>query len=247
MQKETLRFETAMMSEPGGRRENQDCCDYLVQDAIGCWVLADGLGGHQGGRVAAKIAVSALLDAFRVQPACSKQAVARYLDAANSAIVAAQRCDPALSSMRTTAVMLVCDSRYALWSHVGDSRLYYLRDGLIQFQTRDHTVPQALCDAGKLAPDAIRFHAERNWLLRSLGNAEDPEAEPAPSLIPLKRGDAFLLCSDGLWEYVTESEMEADLAKSRNPAAWLRKLETRVGERAGGRGDNYSAIAVLIQ
>lgn len=242
-----LRFETAMISEPGGRHENQDCCDYLVQDGVGCWVLADGLGGHLGGRVAARIAVSAALDAFRIKPECSQQTVAQYLDAANSAIVTAQKCDPALASMRTTAVLLVCDSRYAFWSHVGDSRLYYLREGRIQVQTRDHTVPQALCDAGKLAPDAIRFHAERNWLLRSLGHGDDSQTEPAPSLVPVKRGDAFLLCSDGLWEYVTEPEMEADLVKSRDSAGWLKRMEARVGERAGSRGDNYTAIAVSIQ
>ncbi len=247
MQNSPLRFDTALISELGGRHENQDCCDCLVQDALGCWVLADGLGGHQGGRVAARIAVSATLDAFRVQPECSQAALARYFDVANSAIVTAQRCDPALISMRTTAVMLVCDSRYALWSHVGDSRLYYLRDGIIQFQTRDHTVLQALADAGKLSPDAIRFHAERNWLLRSLGHTEDPETESAPSLIPLRRKDTFLLCSDGLCEYVGEHEMEADLGKSRSPADWLGRLESRVAERAGGKGDNYSAIAVFIQ
>ncbi len=236
-----------MMSQPGGRRENQDCCDYLVQDGVGCWVLADGLGGHLGGRVAAKIAVSAALDAFRVDPECSQRAIKHYMDSANSAITTAQVCDPALSSMRTTAVMLVCDSRYALWSHVGDSRLYYFRDGTIQAQTRDHTVPQALCDAGKLSPDAIRFHAERNWLLRSLGHGDDAQAEPAHSMVPLKSGDAFLLCSDGLWEYVTESEMELDLAKTRTPARWLKKMEARVIEAAAGRGDNYTAIALLIQ
>lgn len=242
-----LRFQTAMMSEQADRRENQDCCDYLVQDEAGCWVLADGLGGHEGGKVASRIAVSAMLDAFRVKPECSQHALARYVEAANSAIVTAQKCDPALVSMRTTAVVLVCDSRYALWSHVGDSRLYYLRDGIIQFQTRDHTVPQALADAGKLAPDAIRFHAERNWLLRSLGHTDDPEAEPAPSLIPLRTKDAFLLCSDGLWEYVTESEMQADFVKSHNPVDWLGRLESRVVARAAGRGDNYSAIAVFVQ
>ncbi|MGH8729413.1 MAG: PP2C family protein-serine/threonine phosphatase, partial [Burkholderiales bacterium] len=102
---EQLRFDTAMFSQVGGRRENQDCCDYLVQDLRGCWVLADGLGGHQGGRVAARIAVSAALDAFRVNAECSIDAVARYLASANSAIVTAQRCDPALISMRTTAVI----------------------------------------------------------------------------------------------------------------------------------------------
>jgi serine/threonine protein phosphatase PrpC len=242
-----FRFQTAMMSERGGRRENQDCCDYLVQDSVGCWVLADGLGGHLGGRIAARIAVSAALDAFRVNAECSQQAVKQYVDSANAAIVAAQKCDPGLVSMRTTLVLLVCDSRYALWAHVGDSRLYYLRDGTIQAQTHDHTVPQALCDAGKLAPSAIRFHAERNWLLRSLGHTDEPQAETAPALVPLKSGDIFLLCSDGLWEYVTESEMELDLAKSRNPGAWLRKMEARVIERAAGRGDNYTAIALFLQ
>jgi len=207
-------------------------------------VLADGLGGHGGGAAAARLAVETILNTFRATPACDSETLARCLEAANAAVCERQR-DPHLTEMRTTAVVLVTGSATALWAHIGDSRLYYLSGGRIRFQTKDHSVPQAMSNAGDIEPSEIRFHEDRNRLLRSLGSNDNFRPAIQPEAQAIEPGDAFLLASDGFWEYVYETEMEVEFAKSSNPEDWLKRMERRLKERARGDHDNYSAIAVF--
>ena len=215
-----LRIATASVSRPGGRAVNEDACGH----GDGCWVVADGLGGHGGGEVAAGIAVDTVLAAAAQQPLIDEGALTQALLAADAAIQARQETDPRLERMRTTAVVLASDARVALWAHLGDSRLYHLRDGRIRFQTLDHSVPQALVRAGEISAAEVRYHEDRNRLLRSLGNDKPPRPTLAEEPLTLMPGDAFLLCTDGFWEYVTEPEMEVTLAKSASPEQWLENM-----------------------
>jgi serine/threonine protein phosphatase PrpC len=240
-----VNFETALVSSAGGRSENQDAADCAVAENAACWVLADGLGGHGGGATAARMAVATVLASFRTGPECSAGALARFLEDANKAVCGAQDGDPSLAEMRSTAVLLVSDLSRALWAHVGDSRLYYLNGGRIRFQTLDHSVPQAMVSAGEIGASEIRFHEDRNRLLRSLGNRNLRPAVHS-EMEAMEPGDAFLLASDGFWEYVYETEMEVDFAKSSNPGDWLRRMEERLIQRATGEHDNYSAIAIFV-
>ena len=241
-----LTLVTATLSHPGGRTINEDAAG----PADGCWVLADGLGGHGGGEVAARIVVDTLLAAAAQGPLTDPGALTQALLAADAAIHAHQEAEPRLERMRTTVVVLASDGRAAHWAHVGDSRLYHFRDGRIQFQSADHSVPQALVKAGEIAPAEVRFHEDRNRLLRTLGNHKDlrPTLGPAPDGAPLALapGDAFLLCTDGWWEYVTEPEMEVALAKSASPAQWLQTMATGLLRRAPMDHDNFSAIALFV-
>ena len=149
--------------------------------------------------------------------------------------------------MRTTLVMLVSDYRYARCAHIGYSRLYYFRGGRIDFQTRDHSVPQAMVNAGECRPEEIRFHEDRNRLLRVMGMEwEKPRYEIRAEQFVLKRGDVFLLCTDGFWEYITEDEMEGYLAEAYGPEEWLKKMEERMLSYAPGNMDNYTASAVFF-
>lgn len=238
-------FETETLSQAGGRPCNEDCCGFLLQDTAGCWVLADGLGGRAGGEAASGIAVEAILSHFSQNPQCSPQALSGALEAANHKLHRRQAAEPQLAQMRTTAVVLLTDRAGALWAHVGDSRLYAFHQGALVAQTRDHSVPQSLSDAGRITPREIRFHPDRNRLLRALGNngAADPSILSAPR--PLALGDAFLLCTDGFWEYVTETEMEIDFACSSTPADWLDRMHFRLLQRAGEGHDNYTAVAIF--
>ena len=215
-----LRIATASVSRPGGRAVNEDACGH----GDGCWVVADGLGGHGGGEVAAGIAVDTVLAAAAQQPLIDEGALTQALLAADAAIQARQETDPRLERMRTTAVVLASDARVALWAHLGDSRLYHLRDGRIRFQTFDHSEPQALVRAGEISAAEVRYHEDRNRLLRSLGNDKPPRPTLAEEPLTLMPGDAFLLCTDGFWEYVTEPEMEVTLAKSASPEQWLENM-----------------------
>ena len=224
-------FVTESVSRIAGRELNEDSCGSLELGNAGCWVVADGLGGHRGGEAAATIAVDAVLASFRAAPEFSKAALERHLEAAQEAILEVQKTQPTLSSMRTTIVVLISDSRQALWAHVGDSRLYCLEAGRIVFCTSDHSVVQARVAAGELSADQIRNNEDRNRLLRTLGN-RDGDLRPSILAEPrrLYRGTAFLLCTDGFWENVIEAEMEIDLAKADGPERWLAAMEARLLE-----------------
>jgi serine/threonine protein phosphatase PrpC len=155
--------------------------------------------------------------------------------------------------MHSTVVALFVDltCQEALWGHAGDSRLYLFRDGVMLSHTRDHSVVQLMADAGLLMPEQIRTHPRRSELQSALGSApEDLLVSIVPRPWRLKPRDAFLLCTDGLWEYVNEAEMCASLNRAADPADWLAKLEELVLLHASERGkvghDNFSGIAVWV-
>lgn len=238
-------FTASLNSKPGGRTYNEDSVQQDFCGQTGCWVLADGLGGHGGGDTASRVACAAAVESFRANPAVSSEALLDHILAADRAVRRQQTLQPPLVSMRTTITVLVCGSHSAIWGHVGDSRLYHIRAGRIHAQTKDHSLPQRLVEADEIREADIRHHADRNRLLRVLG--EDNAAQPSVLTEPIRlyAGDAFLLCTDGFWENVFEIEMELDFAKSRDPAQWLELMELRLEERVNGSHDNYSAIAVI--
>jgi len=238
-------FTAAEISNRGGRSYNEDHILSAVANDTACWVVADGLGGHGGGADASAIACEAAIRSFLANPAVTVEAVQGHTEAAHQAVLQQQVEQPALARMRTTIVMLIANATHAVWGHVGDSRLYHLRGGKIISQTKDHSVPQNLVDAGEITIFDIRHHEDRPRLLRSLGEEQVARATVVAQPIPLAQGDAFLLCTDGLWDYVYELEMELDFAKSNHPAEWLAYMETRLQERVDGTNDNYTAIAVI--
>jgi PPM family protein phosphatase len=242
-----INFKTSTVTEKGGRQQNEDYLDFVVQEDGACWALADGLGGHGGGGVASQLAVETVLAAFRAFPRCSPNALQDYLNAANVTVCARQGQETKLSRMRSTLVVLVSDCRSACWAHVGDSRLYYFKRGRIHVQTQDHSVPQALCNAGEITPAQIRFHEDRNRLLRSIGDKQSFRPAVSSAASPLEAEDVFLLSSDGFWEYVNETEMEEALAKASGVDDWLNRMERTLKTRAKGNHDNYSAIAISCQ
>ena len=213
---------------------------------IGCWVLADGLGGHQGGATASRLAVDAVLAAFREKPAVSPDAAGAYVRRANQALIERQQTEPELRSMRTTIVVLLASPDAAAWAHIGDSRLYRF-SGKTWERTKDHSVPQRLADAGEIPEDRIRFHEDRNLLLKSLGSRAGVGVDVAASDRAPRAGDAFLLASDGFWEWLTEAEMLEDLRSSSSCREWLAKMEARVQGRATRGHDNYTAIGAMVR
>lgn len=239
----TLACTTSELTDRGGREINEDATGTREAARAACWVVCDGLGGHYGGEVASRAAADAILAAFDTRPECSEAALQSYLAAADAAVIDTQRRDSALEMMRTTAVLLVSDYQTAAWAHVGDSRLYHFRNGRIVAQTRDHSVPGVFAATGQISPDEIRHHVDRSRLLRSIGERADLKPAIAPP-VALTDGDAFLLCTDGFWEYVLEAEMEADLGASRSADEWLGGMRRRLLERIDGSHDNFTAVAV---
>jgi PPM family protein phosphatase len=132
----------------------------------------------------------------------------------------------------------------AVWGHLGDSRLYLFRAGKLAFQTKDHSVFQAMVEAGFAKPGAARDSSQRTMLTGSLGGDEGftPVVTAEPQA--LLAGDAYLLCSDGFWEHVTEADMEGLLGQSSSPDDWLKRMEAALLEPRPEGHDNYSALAV---
>ena len=239
-------FETATISAPGGRAENQDAVGCRMVENAGCWALADGLGGHRGGEIASRVAVDAAISSFITNPSITKEALNTHIVLGNRAVLERQAAEPELTYMRTTMVLLIASPEAAMWAHAGDSRLYWFRDGKIREQTRDDSVPQRLVDAGEISADQIRFHEDRSRLLNSLGTRDQPVASHREMPDAPRAGDAFLLASDGFWEAVTEAEMEQDFSAASSSEMWIGGMQSRVQQRAAADHDNYSAIAVRV-
>ena len=242
-----MQIEISTLTNTGGRATNEDAAGFW-SDAGNCYcVISDGAGGHGGGDVAARLAVTTVLEMFQRRPQCSDDAIAAALEAANEAVIARARTDERLSRMRATAVVLCCDAvhRTAAWGHIGDSRLYYFRNQRIAQQTRDHSVVQNMVDAGYIQADALRAAPQRSQLFAALGERDD--FAPAYSHVEIGHGDAFLLCTDGVWEHVTEPQFEQMLAQSSTAAGWLARIEASLLAHERERLDNFSALAVFCR
>lgn len=238
-----MNYTHATITSPGGRKLNEDAYGHQILDAArGCWIVADGLGGHGGGEVASAIAVETILGSYRDHPECSPAQLTAMLETAQQTILDRQD-DHHLYGMRSTAVVLLLEVAKALWAHVGDTRFYHFSHGRIAHQTRDHSVPQAMVDAGDIAYADIRYHEDRNRLTRSLGSPGKVRITlDSQTIAP---GDAFLLCTDGFWEYVTEAEMETELARANTPENWLEQMEAILLRNAPAGHDNYTATAII--
>jgi len=236
----------ATLSKTGGREENEDCVGVrLLSDGLGCWVVADGLGGHGGGETASRLAVDTILATFAASPAISSSSLFHCVESAHRDILTHQSNTLTDGNMRTAIAVFCSDGLIAHWAHAGDVRVYVFRDGDVAFQTKDHSVPQALVNAGEIGSDEIRGHEDRNRLLRCLGSPEKFLPSVLENPFVILRGDVFLICTDGFWEHVTELEMLLDWCKSLNLRDWLDRMELRLLKLAPQGHDNYSAIALL--
>ncbi len=241
-----MKYALAQETRIGARRINQD--------RIGCWstedsllmAVADGLGGHLHGELAAELAVALLGAAFaheaRPRLADPGAFLARAFAAAHAAILRETERRGLSDSPRTVIVACVVQDGYAYWTHVGDSRLYLLREGRIVHRTRDHTVVQQLIDAGRIREEALATHPERNRLLQCLGGYSTPRPEPVERM-RLARNDLVVLCSDGFWGPLTQRQMMHSML-SRKLEDAIVELVTLAEHRAGRDCDNVSVLAM---
>nr|MDQ2734152.1 SpoIIE family protein phosphatase [Pseudomonadota bacterium] len=179
------------------------------------------------------------------------EAIGRMIVETNRAIIQHRADDAALQNMHSTVVAMVVDfaSNVCIWGHCGDSRLYAFRGGRVAERTRDHSLVQSLVDGGLLAEQDMRSHPQRSQLLSALGvDEEDLLVSVSSRAWSVEPGDVFLLCTDGVWEYVGDPQLETALASASSAQAWLQELERLVLQAASHkpRHDNFTALALWV-
>jgi PPM family protein phosphatase len=244
-----LALEVALLSDRGGRGYNEDACGHWHSKNQLCCVLADGAGGHGGGDIASRLAVQELIGRFSQQPTARGTELDQLLRVTNDVLISQRVPGTARQDMHSTVVCLVLDfaQHLAHWAHAGDSRMYWFRQGRVLDRTRDHSLVQGLVDTGVLQAHQIKDHPKRSELRSALGIAADLlEVSAADSVEAVLAGDVFLLCTDGLWEYLEDSVLETTLAQAATPGEWVKALAAEVHRAASGKTshDNFSAVTV---
>ena len=227
----------------GGRAHNEDSVRCRCGDRRGVFVVADGLGGHRCGEVASALAADLLFDGCFQAGRLDSETLTGLLRSANEEILARQA-QPGQEDMRTTAALLALEGDRAVWAHIGDSRVYHFSGGALARVTRDHSVTYKKYLGGEISYMDVYHDDDRSSLLRMLGK---PGCQPEAGEAAVRPGDAFLLCSDGFWEYVYNEEMLLDLVKADSPEAWAQLMLLRHIRRTPPGNDNYSLITVFVE
>lgn len=240
-----MNIDIADVTRQGNRKINEDYIGYENIDGSFCFVVCDGLGGMGRGDEASSCVVESILKYYRE--------AAKYFDMdeaftrAQKELLELQSKHDATEQMKTTAVVLFIRDGKACFGHIGDSRLYYFyREGYIR--TLDHSIPQMLVHAGELKEEEIRFHKDRNKLVRVMGNAwSETNTYTVTKDVDVEEGGAFLLCTDGFWELIDENYMARTLKKSRTSKKWITLMEKQIIKNGKNKNmDNYSAISVRL-
>lgn len=239
-----MRLSSFQFTGAGGRSCNEDACAIRPLDSGGLFVVADGLGGTVHGEQAAACVIECMTQAPLSAEDDAIEWLRAQFDCAQEKIVNLQQQTHA--NMKSTAVALLLRGEKAAWAHVGDSRLYCFHDGALVSVTEDHSVAFKKYKAGEITRAQIPTDEDQSALLRALGNP-DRHWPDCTSRAPITAGDAFLLCSDGVWEYLHDGEILVDLLKSETAEDWGRLLLLRVLDRVGTDNDNLSLITVMVE
>lgn len=238
-----MRFSVFQVSRQGGRKKNEDRMGYSYTSDSALLMLADGMGGHPDGEVAAALAMETVARLFQTMAQPQLEDVADFL---TQALMAAHEqllkyaTDHAMKDTpRTTLVMAVIQSGQVRWTHCGDSRLYLVRAHRLLARTQDHSLVE---HSRRHHGNAETTEANRNVLFTCLGSPTRPVFNVTEPLV-LKQGDTLMLCSDGLWASLPEQDIVAEL--SQNPVEKaVPDLVDKALQQAGDRSDNVTCLAL---
>ena len=236
-----MKFSVFQVSRRGGREKNEDRMGYSYTRESGLFVLADGMGGHPEGEVAAQLALQTVSGLFQKQARPAIKDTAEFLStavmAAHHQIIRYASEKGMLDTPRTTLVAAILQGPGATWVHCGDSRLYVVRDGELLTRTRDHSyIEQQGAVGGRIE------HINRNILFTCLGSPTKPVFDITGPIF-LQQGDKILLCSDGLWGTLSDEEIVSHLvAKSVSDA--VPDLVEAALKAGGERCDNVTVLAM---
>jgi protein phosphatase len=229
-----IRYDVATATDTGKVREgNEDFVRYLELDRGFAIALADGMARHAGGEVASRLAVDSLMaslppDVLNLDEEPQLEALVKGLEAAHQAIADRVELEPSLTGMGTTAVTVLLGPERVAYQYIGDSRLYWIRNGAVLRVTRDHSIVQVLVDLGTITSDEMETHPLAGKLTSFLGGNNQwgsvqisPGASESASFVP-EPGDVVLICSDGIYVELADERL-AELACAAGSA------EVRVG------------------
>ena len=239
-----MKFSVFQVSRKGGREKNEDRMGYCYTRGSGIFLLADGMGGHPEGEVAAQLALQAMSALYQKEAKPDIKDVAGFLTdavmAAHHEILAYAFDKGMVDSPRTTIVAALMQDGCASWVHCGDSRLYMVRDGELRARTRDHSYREQHQSGAPGIQYAERFN--RNILFTCLGSPTRPIFD-VTGPVPLQQGDRILLCSDGLWGSLADIDIVYHLG-TKPVAQAVPDLVEKALQKAGDRSDNVTVIAL---
>ena len=241
-----MRFSIYQDSQIGARASNQDRVGYcFTRDAL-LLLLADGMGGHLQGEVAATLALQAMGALFQERAKLAVEDPGRLLDdlifTAHHELHRYRAVNRLSETPRTTIVVCLIQHGRAYWTHCGDSRLYWLRSGQILARTRDHSHIERLIQQGRVSPAARMTHPDRNKLYNCLGAPTLPRVDRAAP-VRLKPGDQLLLCTDGLWGSIPDHQLAYRLCTGELEQA-VPELVQAATIAGGKTSDNVTALAM---
>ena len=233
-----------LFTNQGGRHHNEDSADFCQLEDRGCFAVADGLGGIKGGEAASACVIEKLMNDWRAAEGDWDNWMEPEITQLNEQVLQLQ--SNTRGSMKSTVTMLITQEEDFYWASVGDTRLYCLENGEIRQITSDHSVTYKKFLAGQISRNAINFDEDRSSLLRAVGDVQ--RCRPDHGCVPggVKPGSAFLLCTDGFWEYLFDEEILLDRLKSDTPRQWVEYMLLRVMERLTPGTDNLTALAVMV-
>jgi serine/threonine protein phosphatase PrpC len=241
-----MKYQLTQYSLRGARRINEDRVGYAERDNAVIMAVADGLGGHRGGEVAAEILVQTLLHAFQTlrHPFVQRPSVflaLGILQAHHAIIARGQDSQPPIEP-RTTCVACLVQNGYAYWAHVGDSRLYHFRQNRFLLRTQDHTTIEELHQGGLLTEKEMLEHPQKSHLLNCLGAATTPTISMGEETL-LQPGDILLACTDGLWEALMPEEIARYLKAAALDEA-VEEMLLAAQKKQRQACDNVSAVCL---
>ncbi len=241
-----MRFSIYQESKKGGRKVNQDRMGYLYTRDSLMMMVADGMGGHARGEVAAQMTMQIVASLYQRHAKPLLLEPTRFLEEAVQTAhreLHRYRAEQNLpEAPRTTIVLCVVQQGVAIWAHAGDSRLYLIRNGTIVDRTLDHSRVHHLVSSGLIRPEDAKDHPERNRIFNCLGAFVTPTVEISHPTA-LRAGDVLLLCTDGLWGSLNDRAI-VEAFSERTVMRAVPELVDLALEQAGPESDNCTALAM---
>jgi len=243
-----MKYDIGKANRLGNRDSNQDRFAIIERPQSILLVLADGMGGHEGGLLAANSFVVKFTEIFRAAAATLADPAhflrETFMLAHHAVVEAGGRQDPPLNP-RTTGVACVVQDGQVWWAHVGDSRFYLLRGGRVLSRTRDHSHVEDLLQQGKISEKRMKSHPQRNQISRCIGGNASKTPEPTVSEpVRLALNDVVLLCSDGLWGGMDDDVIAVSLADTKSMAPLVEYLAEQAELASYPKCDNISVAAL---